>query len=46
MNGTKPDADAADVTLIRQGGVVEERSLWVEGGGRPTLDCREVIMRT
>ena len=46
MNGTKPDADAADVFRIRPEHVVEERSLRVEGEGKPTLDCREVIMRT
>ena len=46
MNGTKPAADAADAILLRQNGVVEERSIQVEAGGRPTVDSMEVIMRT
>ena len=46
MNGTKPIADAADVVLFRQNDVVEERSIQVEAGGRPTVDSMEVIMRT
>ena len=46
MNGTKPAADAADVLLLWQKGVVEERSIQVEAGGKPTVDSMEVIMRT
>ena len=44
MIGTKPDAEAADLPRKRK--VVEERSLWVEAVGKPSVDCREVIMRT
>ena len=46
MNGTKPAADAADVFLLRQEYVVEERSIQIEAGGKPTVDRMEVIMRT
>ena len=44
MIGTKPVAEAADFPLL--GEVVEERSMWVEAGGEPTVDCMEAIMRT
>ena len=44
MNGTKLNTDAADVH--RKMGVVEERSVWAEVEGEPTMDRTEVIMRT
>ena len=47
MIGTKPAAEAAD-TRAPQGvrGMVEERSIWIEAEGEPTVDRMEVIMRT
>ena len=51
MIGTKSTAEAADaIPITPQGeyrdGVVEERSIWSEAGGEPTVDRMEVIMRT
>ena len=46
MIGTKSTAEAADAILFRRDGVVEERSIWSEAGGEPTVDRMEVIMRT
>ena len=46
MIGTKSTAEAADVAPFRRGGVVEERSIWSEAEGEPTVDRMEVIMRT
>ena len=46
MIGTKSTAEAADAVLFRQDGVVEERSIWCEAEGEPTVDRMEVIMRT
>ena len=46
MIGTKSTAEAADVIPFMRDDVVEERSIWSEAGGEPTVDRMEVIMRT